>query len=148
MQVVLVENIEKLGKLGDVVQVKPGYARNYLLPRGAARMATQANVREIEARRAEFERAEKEKFDQAASRQKALDGHAVTIKAKAGSEGKLFGSVSAGDIADALSAEGLAVEKREVRLPEGPLRTVGTFEIGLHLFSDIDATVSVTVAAD
>ena len=148
MQVILVENLGNLGKLGDIVQVKPGYARNYLLPHGIARMATAANVQEVEARRAELERVEKEKLEQAQARKAGLDGHSVTIRAKVGSEGKLFGSVSAGDIADALSAEGKPVEKREVRLPEGPLRESGEFQIDLHLYSDVDATVTIVVEAE
>ena len=145
MQIILTENVDKLGRLGDIVQVKPGYARNYLLPQGIARMATPDNVKEIEARRAELERAEQERRQAAEKRQQALEGRSVTIRAKVGSEGKLFGSVSAGDIADALSTEGVEVEKREVRLPEGPLRETGEFEIGLHLYSDLDATVTVVV---
>ena len=145
MQVILVENVDNLGRLGDVVQVKSGYARNYLLPQGIARMASAENVREIEARRAELERAEREKKDSAARRQEALDGRHVTIRAKVGTEGKLFGSVSAGDIADALTADGAEVEKREVRMPIGPLRETGEFEIGLHFYSDVDATVTVLV---
>lgn len=148
MQIILTENVDKLGRLGDIVQVKPGYARNYLLPKGIGRMATPDNVKEIEARRAELERAEKERRQEAEQRQQALEGRSVTIRAKVGSEGKLFGSVSAGDIADALSAEGVEVEKREVRLPEGPLRETGEFEIALHLYSDLDATVTVVVAAE
>lgn len=148
MQVILVENVDKLGRLGDVVQVKPGYARNYLLPKGIARRATQDNVKEIEARRAELERVEHERRSEAEKRQQALAGHTVTVRAKVGSEGRLFGSVSAGDIADALSAEGLPVEKREVRMPEGPLREVGEFEVGLHLYSDLDITITVQVEAE
>jgi large subunit ribosomal protein L9 len=107
MQVILVENVDNLGRLGDVVQVKSGYARNYLLPQGIARMATADNVKEIEARRAELERAEKEKHEAATRRQQELDGRTVTIRAKVGTEGKLFGSVSAGDIADAVTADGV-----------------------------------------
>lgn len=148
MQVILAQSVDNLGKLGDLVSVKPGYARNYLLPQGIARMATPENVREIEARRAELERAEAEKLEAARQRQGQLDGRRVTIRARVGSEGRLFGSVSAGDIADALSADGAEVEKREVRLPEGPLRTLGEFEISLHLYSDIDATVTVVVEAE
>jgi len=148
MQVILVQNVDNLGKLGDVVAVKSGYARNFLLPQGMARMATADNVKEIEARRVELERVEQEKLQAATSRQEELDGRRVTIQARVGSEGKLFGSVSAGDIADALTAEGIEVEKREVRLPIGPLREVGEFEIGLHLYSDVDVTITVVVEAE
>ncbi len=148
MQIILTENVDKLGRLGDVVRVKPGYARNYLLPQGIGRRATPDNVKAVEARRVELERAEKERRQEAEQRQQALAGRSVTIHAKVGSEGKLFGSVSAGDIADALSTETIQVEKREVRLPEGPLRETGEFEVGLHLYSDLDATVTVVVAAE
>lgn len=145
MQVILVQNVDNLGKLGDVVQVKSGYARNYLMPQGMARMATPENIREIEARRAELERVEGEKLDAAQKRFEQLDGHRITIRAKVGPEDKLFGSVSAGDIVDALAADGIEAEKREVRLPEGPLRTVGEFEVGVHLHGDLDATVTVII---
>jgi len=148
MQVILVQNEDNLGKLGDVVTVKSGYARNYLMPKGIARMATPENVQEIEARRVELERVEHEKLQAARTRQEELDGRRVTIRARVGSEGKLFGSVSAGDIADALTADGIEVEKREVRLPIGPLREVGEFEIGLHLYSDIDVNITVVVEAE
>lgn len=148
MQVILVQNVDNLGKLGDVVQVKSGYARNYLLPQGMARMATSENIQAIEARRAELERAEKEKLEAAQKRFEALDGHRVTIRAKVGPEEKLFGSVSAGDIVDALAADGIEAEKREVRLPEGPLRTTGEFEIDVHLHGELNATVTVVIEAE
>ena len=148
MQVILVQNVGNLGKLGDLVQVKPGYARNYLLPQGIARAATPENVKEIEARRAELEREEAAKREAAEARHARLDGRRVAIRARVGSEGKLFGSVSAGDIADALTAEGVEVEKRELRLPEGPLRETGEFEIGVHVYSELDATVTVVVEAE
>lgn len=148
MQVILVQNVDNLGKLGDVVQVKSGYARNYLLPQGMARMATSENIQAIEARRAELERAEKEKLEVAQKRFETLDGHRVTIHAKVGPEEKLFGSVSAGDIVDALAADGIEAEKREVRLPEGPLRTTGEFEIGVHLHGELNATVTVVIEAE
>ena len=148
MQVILIENVDNLGKLGDVVNVKSGYARNFLLPQGVARMATADNIREIEARRAELERVEAEKTDAAKERHAALDGRTVTIRAKVGSEEKLFGSVSAGDIADALTADGVEVEKREVRLPEGPMRTTGEFEIAIHLHGDLDATITVVIVPE
>jgi len=148
MQVILVQNVDNLGTLGDIVQVKSGYARNYLLPQGVARMATPENVKEVEAQRAELERVEAEKLKEAEDRHAAVDGRTVTIRAKVGAEDKLFGSVSAGDIADALTADGAEVEKREIRLPEGPLRTTGEFEIAVHLHGDLDATVTVIVEAE
>ena len=145
MQVILVQNMGNLGKLGDTVNVKPGYARNYLLPQGIARTATPENIREIEAKRAELERVEHEKLEAARKRQEALDGRRITVRARVGTENKLFGSVSAGDIADALTADGVEVEKRELNLPEGPLREVGEFQIGVHVYSDLNATVTVVV---
>ena len=149
MQVILVESVNNLGRLGDVVDVRSGYARNYLLPRGIARMATPENRQELEAQRAELERLEKEKLAEAEKQHAALDGQRVTIKARVGAEEKLFGSVSAGDIADALSAAtGIEVEKRDVRLPEGPLRTTGEFELTVHVHNDLDAAITVVVEAD
>ena len=148
MQVVLVQNVDNLGKLGDVVQVKSGYARNFLLPQGIARMATPENVKAIEAQRAELERAEAEKAEEAQRRFEALDGHRITISAKVGPEEKLFGSVSAGDIVDALAADGLEAEKREIRLPEGPLRTVGEFSVDVHLHGELNATVTVVIVPE
>lgn len=145
MQVILVQNVGNLGKLGDTVNVKPGHARNYLLPQGIARTATPENVREIEARRAELERVEHEKLRAARERQEQLNGRRITIRARVGAENKLFGSVSAGDIAETLTADGVAVEKRELNLPEGPLREIGEFEIGVHVYSDLNATVTVVV---
>jgi len=148
MQVILVQNVDNLGKLGDVVQVKSGYARNFLLPQGIARMATPENVKAIEAQRAELERAEAEKADEAERRYEALNGHRITIRAKVGPEEKLFGSVSAGDIVDALAADGLEAEKREIRLPEGPLRTLGEFEVDVHLHGELNATITVVIEAE
>lgn len=148
MQVILVQNVGNLGKLGDLVRVKPGYARNYLLPQGIARPATPDNIREIEARRAELEKEEAAKREAAEARHADLDGRRITVKARVGSEGKLFGSVSAGDLADALTADGVEVEKRELRLPAGPLRETGEFEIGVHVYSELDATITVVVEAE
>lgn len=149
MQVILVESVNNLGRLGDVVDVRSGYARNYLLPRGIARMATPENRQELEAQRAELERLEKEKLAGAEKQHAALDGQSVTIKARVGAEEKLFGSVSAGDIADALSAAtGIEVEKRNVRLPEGPLRTTGEFELSVHVYNELDAAITVVVEPD
>lgn len=149
MQVILTESINKLGRLGDIVDVKPGYARNFLLPRGIARMATPENRQELEARRAELERAEAERVERAQAEHARLEGQQVTIRARVGAEDKLFGSVSAGDIADALTtATGVEVEKRNVRLPEGPLRTTGEFGITIHVYNELDADVTVVVEPD
>jgi large subunit ribosomal protein L9 len=148
MQVVLVQNMSNLGKLGDTVAVKPGYARNYLLPKGIARRATPDNIREIQARRAELERIEHDKYQSARQRRDALEGRRITIAAKVGPENKLFGSVSAGDIAQALTASGVKVEKRELNMPEGPLREVGEFQIDVHVYSDMHAAVTVVVEGE
>jgi len=148
MEVILLEKVENLGGLGDKVSVKAGFARNYLVPAGKAKFATKANIEEFEARRAELEKQAAEALTAAQERQSKLEGMSLVIKAKAGSEGKLFGSISNKEIADAITAEGVAVEKREIRMPEGPLRTIGEFTIGLHLHTDIDVTVNVTIEAE
>ncbi len=145
MDVILLEKIHNLGDLGDKVKVKPGYGRNFLVPYGKAVPATKANVEEFEARRAELEKAAAERLAKAKERGEQLDGASVTIQAKAGEEGKLFGSIGVRDIADAISAAGTEVEKSEVLLPEGPLRVVGEYEIGLQLHSDVAVNVNVSV---
>ena len=145
MDVILLEKIHNLGDLGDKVKVKPGYGRNFLVPYGKAVPATKANVEEFEARRAELEKAAAERLAKAKERGEQLDGASVTIQAKAGEEGKLFGSIGVRDIADAISAAGTEVEKSEVLLSEGPLRVVGEYEIGLQLHSDVAVNVNVSV---
>ncbi len=147
MQVILLEKVENLGNLGDLVNVKAGYARNYLVPYGKAKSATPENLAEFEKRKAEFEKAAKEKLDAATTRALSLEGKTFKVEANAGAEGKLFGSVGPDDIADAITSSGTLVEKKEVRMPEGPLRNLGTFEIGLHLHSDVNVTVFVAVTA-
>lgn len=148
MDVILLEKIENLGSLGDRVRVKPGYARNYLLPQGKAKFASPENIAEFEARRAELEAAAAEALAAAETRKSLLDGKVIEITAKVGGEGKLFGSIGPADIADALAATGTPVEKKEVRMPEGPLRTVGEFELELHLHTDVDATIRVVVVGE
>ncbi|TNG00100.1 MAG: 50S ribosomal protein L9 [Gammaproteobacteria bacterium] len=148
MEVILLEKIENLGGLGDKVSVKAGFARNYLVPSGKAKFATKANIEEFEARRAELEKHAAEALAIAQERKSKIEGMSLVIKAKAGSEGKLFGSISNKEIADAITARGVEVEKREIRMPEGPLRTIGEFTIGLHLHTDIDVTVNVTIEAE
>jgi len=148
MEVILLEKIDNLGGLGDKVRVRPGYARNYLLPQGKAKFATPENIAEFEARRAELERAAAEALAAAETRRESLAGMVIEMKAKAGSEGKLFGSVGPGDIADAVTARGVEVEKREVRLPEGPLRQVGEYEIELHLHADVNAEIRIIVIGE
>ncbi|MFO8153940.1 50S ribosomal protein L9 [Thioalkalivibrio sp.] len=148
MEVILLEKIDNLGALGDKVRVRPGYARNYLLPQGKAKFATPENIAEFEARRAELERAAAEALAAAEARRASLEGMVIEMKAKAGSEGKLFGSIGAGDIADAVTARGVEVEKREVRLPEGPLRQTGEYEIELHLYAGVNAEIRVIVIGE
>jgi len=148
MEVILLEKIDNLGGLGDKVRVRPGYARNYLLPQGKAKFATPENIAEFEARRAELERAASEALAAAEARRESLAGMVIEMKAKAGSEGKLFGSIGPGDIADAVTARGVEVEKREVRLPEGPLRQVGEYEIELHLHADVNAEIRIIVIGE
>ncbi|AHE97493.1 50S ribosomal protein L9 [Thioalkalivibrio paradoxus] len=145
MEVILLEKVDNLGGLGDKVRVRPGYARNYLLPQGKAKFATAENIAEFEARRAELERAAAEALAAAEARRDSLDGMVVEITAKAGGEGKLFGSIGAADIADAVTTRGVEIEKRDVRLPEGPLRQAGEYEIDLHLHSDVNAQIRVIV---
>jgi large subunit ribosomal protein L9 len=148
MDVILLEKIDNLGGLGDRVTVRPGYARNFLIPRGKAKYATAENIAEFEAQRAELEQAAAELLTAAEARKEKIDGTEVTITANAGSEGKLFGSVGPSDIARALAAVGAEVEKREVRMPEGPIRQAGEFEIGIHLHTDVNAIVKVIVVAE
>ena len=147
MEVILLEKIANLGNLGDKVAVKAGYARNFLLPFGKATPATADNVAAFEARRAELEKIAAEKKAEAEARAAKLADLTVTIAANAGEEGKLFGSIGTRDIADAVTAAGVAIEKSEVRLPDGALRTVGEFDIDVQLHTDVDASVKLVVVA-
>lgn len=148
MEVILLEKIKNLGALGTKVKVKPGYGRNFLVPQGKAVPATARNVAEFEARRAELERQAGELHGAAEARQAALQELTVVISAKAGDEGKLFGSVGTRDIAEAITKAGQAVDKSEVRLPNGALRNTGDYDITLQLHSDVFATVKVTVVSE
>ncbi|MFP3979494.1 50S ribosomal protein L9 [uncultured Marinobacter sp.] len=148
MEVILLEKVANLGTLGDKVKVKSGYGRNYLLPYGKAAPATEANLKAFEERRAELEKAAAEKLATAQARAEALEGASFTVTSKAGDEGKLFGSIGVRDIADVITAAGTEVEKSEVRLPEGPLRSTGEYEIELHLHSDVEVTVKLAVVAE
>ena len=148
MEVILIEKIDRLGGLGDLVNVKSGFARNYLLPTGKAKVATAENVAEIEARRAEFEKAAAETLAAAEAKRDQLSKLEISITSKSGTEGKLFGSVGNADIADAVTAAGVEIAKRDVRLPEGPIRLAGDYEITLHLHADVDAVVKVTVIGE
>jgi large subunit ribosomal protein L9 len=148
MEVILLEKIAHLGNIGDRVKVKPGFGRNYLLPGGKATLATPENIARFEARRAELEARAAADLASARTRAAALEGFKLALTAKAGSEGKLFGSIGTADIAEACLAAGHKVERAEVRLPGGPIRMVGEHVISLHLHSDIDIEVPLTVTAE
>lgn len=148
MEVILLEKIGKLGNLGDKVSVKGGYGRNFLVPQGKAVPATEANVAKFEERRAELEKAAAETLNAAEARAAELNEKEVTIVSKAGDEGKLFGSIGTRDIADAVTAAGAAIEKSEVRLPEGALRAIGEFDVAIQLHSEVTATIKLTIVAE
>jgi large subunit ribosomal protein L9 len=149
MEVILLEKVGKLGTVGDRVDVKSGFGRNYLVPQGKAVAATQTNIAEFEARRAELEAAASDKRTSADGRAKLLAEKAsVTIKAVAGDEGKLFGSVGVRDIADALTAAGIEVAKAEVKLPGGTLREVGEYDVDIQLHVDVMQTIKVIIQAE
>lgn len=148
MEIILLEKIKNLGTLGTKVKVKSGYGRNFLIPQGKAVPATEKNLADFEARRAELERQATEILAAAEARAAAVAELSVVIAAKAGDEGKLFGSVGTRDIAEAITKAGQAVDKSEVRLPNGVLRNTGDFEVQLQLHSDVMATVKVAVVAE
>jgi large subunit ribosomal protein L9 len=148
MQIILLEKLPNLGKLGDIVKVKDGFARNYLIPKGKAKRATPANVAEFEERRAELEKAQTDVLGSAQERAAKLEGLLVQVTQKAGVDGRLFGSVTNFDIAEALKAQGLEVSKSLVRLPHGPLKHVGDYDIVLDLHADVKATIKVSVVGE
>jgi large subunit ribosomal protein L9 len=148
MDVILLKKVANLGNIGDRVKVKSGYGRNFLLPTGRATLATAGNVAKFEAQRAEFERKAASDLATAESRAAALNGFRLTISAKAGTEGKLFGSIGTGDIAEALTRNGHAVERSEVRMPTGPIRLVGEQVLTIHLHTDVNVDVTVNVVAE
>ncbi|QOR37853.1 50S ribosomal protein L9 [Billgrantia diversa] len=148
MEVILLDNIGKLGGLGDKVAVKPGYGRNYLVPYGLAVPATKDNVEAFEAQRAELEAQAAERKAIAESRASQLAEIELSLVAKAGEEGKLFGSIGPRDLAEALAQAGIEVAKSEVRMPEGPIRQTGEYDIDLHLHAEVVATVRVVVVAE
>ena len=148
MEVILLSKVENLGALGDKVSVKSGFARNYLIPQGKAKFATPENIAEFEARRAELEAEAASALATAEARKAKIDGATITIAAKEASEGKLFGSVGNIDVLDALTAQGLEVEKREIRMPDGAFRNIGEYQVELHLHSDVDATVTINIVAE
>ncbi|MBI1905589.1 MAG: 50S ribosomal protein L9 [Rhodocyclales bacterium] len=148
MQIILLEKVVNLGTLGDVVKVKDGYARNYLIPQGKAKRATEANKAEFEARRAELERAQAEKFAEAQALAGKLEGLMVQVTRKAGLDGRLFGSVSNADISEALGVQGFSIERSAIRMPDGPLKQVGDVQIDVALHSDVVTSITVSVLGD
>jgi large subunit ribosomal protein L9 len=148
MELILLQKVANLGNIGDRVKVKSGYGRNFLLPKGKATLATAENVARFEARRAELERVANEELYRAQQRAAAIKDFKLNIIAKAGSEGKLFGSVGTADIAEAATAAGHAVARSEVRLPGGPLRAVGEHMVQLHLHADVEVELPVIIVAE
>ncbi len=148
MQIILMERVVNLGGLGDIVKVKDGYARNFLIPQGKAKRATDANRKVFEEKRAELERIQAEAIAAAQAQVEKLEGLMLQITRKTGVDGRLFGSVSTHDIAEALAAQGFQVEKSAIRLPEGPLKAVGDTPVQIALHSDVVATVTVSVLGE
>jgi large subunit ribosomal protein L9 len=148
MDVILLQKVANLGNIGDRVKVRSGYGRNFLLPKGKATLATAENVARFEARREELEKLAREQLSSAEERATAMQDFKLAISAKAGTEGKLFGSIGTSDIAEACVRAGFNVQRSEVRLPNGPLRTVGDHVVSLHLHADIDVPLTVAIVAE
>ena len=148
MQIILLEKVTNLGVLGDVVKVKDGYARNFLIPQGKAKRATQANLAEFETRRVEFERLQAGKLGEAQAIAARLEGVILQISRKAGIDGRLFGSVTNADVADALAAQGFEIDRATVRMPEGPIKQIGDTQIDIALHADVVASVTVSVLGE
>ena len=149
MQVILMEKVVNLGSLGDVVKVKDGYARNFLIPQGKAKRASEKNLKEFETRRAELEKKANEQLTGAQERATKLEGQKIDIAQKAGVDGRLFGSVTNADIAEGLTkATGVQIKKAEIRMPQGPIKHIGEFPIVLHLHADVEANITVHVVAE
>ena len=149
MEVILLTKVDNLGDLGDKVRVKPGYARNFLVPSGKAKYATAENIAEFEALRAELEQKAAEQLKSAAVRKEELDGFKITVVAKtSGEDGKLFGSVGTAEIAHALNEAGKTVEKREIRLPSGAFKQTGEYQVDIHLHTDVNVTVNLEITGE
>ena len=148
MQIILLEKVTNLGQLGDIVKVRDGYARNFLIPTGKAKRATDSNIAEFQKRRADLEKAQNEILTAAQDKAGKLEGLMVQITQKAGVDGRLFGSVTNFDIAEALKAQGFEVVKGAVRLPQGPLKQIGDYDIVLDLHADVKANVKVSVLGE
>ena len=148
MDVILLQKVANLGNIGDRVKVKSGFGRNFLLPEGKATLATPVNIAKFEERRAELEKVARDQLTSANDRSEALKEFKLTVRAKAGTEGKLFGSIGTSDISEALNRENFKILRSEVRLPNGPLRTVGEHIVTLHLHADVDVSLPVTILAE
>ena len=148
MQVILLEKIVNLGNLGDLVNVKPGHARNYLVPQGLATIATEDNIKKFEERRVELEKASADKLQAAKGRASELSGQTVEIASLASDEGKLFGSVGLVEISEAFAAKGLTLSKAEIQLPEGPIKTIGATEVTCSVHTEVSFTVTVNVVPE
>lgn len=148
MQVILLEKVINLGGLGDVVKVRQGYARNFLIPQGKAKRATESAIKEFEARRAELEKAQADKLSAAQGVGEKLNGQTITIPAKAGVDGRLFGSVTNFDIAEALGKQGFKVEKAQIRMPTGPLKALGEHKVSVALHTDVVVEIAIQVVAE
>ncbi|TLY82649.1 MAG: 50S ribosomal protein L9 [Gammaproteobacteria bacterium] len=148
MEVILLQKVANLGNIGDRVKVRSGFGRNFLLPQGKATLATPENIARFETRRAELERLAREQLQSADERAAAMKDFKLTVQAKAGTEGKLYGSIGTSDIAEALTRAGLRIERSEVRLPSGPLRMLGEHVVSLHLHADIDVPLHVSIIAE
>ena len=148
MQVILLEKVGNLGNLGDVVKVKDGFARNFLIPQGKAKRATQENLKAFESRRTELEKAQNEQLAKAQERGAKLNGLTVQVTQKAGPDGRLFGSVTNYDIVESLTKQGHEVERAQIRMPQGPLKQVGDYPIQIALHTDVTVTITVSVLGE
>jgi large subunit ribosomal protein L9 len=148
MDIILLQKVANLGNIGDRVKVKSGYGRNFLLPKGKATLATPENVAKFEARRAEFEKTARVELESAQARAKKLEGFKLTLTAKAGGEGKLFGSIGTSDVAEGLKKAGVEIERSEVRLPHGPIRLAGEHTVQVHLHTDVTVDVPIVIVGE
>ena len=148
MKIILLERVANLGSLGDIVEVKNGYARNFLIPFGRAKRANEANLKEFELKRAQYELNQSDILANAQARQARIDGQVFVVSAKAGVDGKLFGSITSFDIVEAVNQTGVDIKKSEVTLPNGPLKTIGEFDVSVILHHDVHATIKVSVTSE
>ncbi|MEO8040394.1 MAG: 50S ribosomal protein L9 [Betaproteobacteria bacterium] len=148
MQIILLEKVANLGQLGDVVNVKNGYARNFLIPKGKAKRANEANLAEFEQRRAELEKAQAATLNAATAKAEKLEGMMVQVTQKAGVDGRLFGSVTNNDIAEVLKAQGIEIDKGDIRMPDGPLKQIGDHPLVVTLHAEVQATITVSVLGE